>query len=55
MQSDYEFLNPAEDLRRKLYSPFFDDDYPHIRWVKWLSLGGGLKQALAFTRLTVMP
>ena len=54
IQSDYEFVSPQNPLRTKLHSPFHDDDYPHIRKVRWLSLWGGLKQSLAFTRLTLM-
>jgi len=51
---DYDFLPPTHALRSKFYSPFFGDDYPHVRDIRWISLGGGMKQALALTRLTVM-
>lgn len=54
VQSDYEFIPPSNPLRKKLYSQFFDDDFPNIRRVRWLSLWGGLKQPLTFTRLTLM-
>ena len=55
VQGDYDFVPATSPLRKRLYSPHFDDDYPHIRRVRWLSLWGGLKQSLAFTRLTLMP
>jgi predicted Mrr-cat superfamily restriction endonuclease len=54
VQTDYEFLTDGP-LRKKLYSPFFQDEYPHIRRVRWLSVGGGFKQSLTLTRLTLMP
>ena len=55
VQSDYEYLSAAHPLRTRLHSPYFQDDFPHIRRVRWLSLWGGLKRELAFTRLTLMP
>jgi predicted Mrr-cat superfamily restriction endonuclease len=53
---DYDFLGPEPEhpLRHKFYFPFFDDYFPHVRDVRWISLGGGMKQALTLTRLTVM-
>ncbi len=51
---DYDFLPSGSCIRKKLYSPFFDDYFPHVRDVRWVSLGGGMKQSLAFTHLTVM-
>ena len=41
-------------LCKRLYSPYFDDEFPHVRRVRWLSLWGGLKQSLTVTRLTLM-
>jgi predicted Mrr-cat superfamily restriction endonuclease len=55
VQGDYEFVAAPDPLRNKLFSPFFKDHFPHIRRVRWLSLWGGLRRELAFTRLTLMP
>jgi len=55
IQGDYEFLSEGNDLRKRLYSPFFKESFCHIRRVRWLSLWGGLKQNMTFTRLTLMP
>jgi len=55
VQGTYDFLSTSHPLRKKLNSEFFDDDFPHIRRVHWVSLWGGLKRPLAFTKLTVMP
>jgi len=54
VQGGYEFVLESNTLRKKLYSPFFDEYFPNIRRVRWLSLWGGLKQPLALTRLTLM-
>ncbi len=52
---DYEFLREGDPLRNTFYSPFFGEKFWHVRAVQWLSLGGGLKQPLTLTRLTLMP
>jgi predicted Mrr-cat superfamily restriction endonuclease len=54
VQTEYEYLPPSDSLRKKLYSPYFEDEFPHVRRVRWLSLWGGLKQSLTFTRLTLL-
>jgi predicted Mrr-cat superfamily restriction endonuclease len=54
VQGGYEYLAPNTPLRRKLRSAFFEEEYPHIRRVRWLSLGGGMKQSGTLTRLTLM-
>jgi hypothetical protein len=51
---DYAFLQENTDLRNEFYSAYFDDSYPHVREVNWVSLWGGMKQALALTNLTVV-
>jgi predicted Mrr-cat superfamily restriction endonuclease len=51
---DYQFLREGDELRKEFYSPYFDDSYPHVREVNWVSLWGGMKQALAVTKLTVV-
>jgi predicted Mrr-cat superfamily restriction endonuclease len=55
VQDGYDFVAANMPLRQKLRSPFFGDGFPHIRRVRWLSLGGGMKQSAALTRLTLMP
>jgi hypothetical protein len=50
---DYEFLEEENELRKDFYSPYFDDSYPRVREVNWISLWGGMKQRLALTKLTV--
>ena len=54
VQGKYDFVPKSSPLRKKLYSEYFDDEFPNIRHVRWLSLWGGLKQPLTFTRLTLM-
>lgn len=54
VQSDYEFLSSRDPLRKRLYSPYFDDYFPHIRRVRWLSLWGELKQSLTLTKFALM-
>jgi restriction system protein len=51
---DYEFIWSNSPLRTKFHSPYFDDDYPHIRSVHWISLSGAMKQPLTVTRVTEM-
>lgn len=55
VQGGYEYASPNSALRKRLRSEFFGEDFPHIRRVRWLSLGGGMKQSVALTRLTLMP
>jgi len=54
VDSDYDFIEGNDPLREKFYSPYFDDYFPHVRSVRWVSLGRGMKQPLTFTKLTVL-
>jgi len=54
VQDGYDYIHETDPLRERLYSEYFDDYYPHIHRVRWLSLWGGIKQSTAFTRLTLM-
>lgn len=54
IEGAYEFLSEDHPLRQKFYSPYFKDHFPHVRAVRWISLGGGMKQQLTLTRLTIM-
>jgi len=51
---EYEFLQNSNLLREKFHSNFFDDDYPHVRRVNWISLSGAMKQPLTVTKVTEM-
>jgi predicted Mrr-cat superfamily restriction endonuclease len=51
---DYDFIDTNAPLRDKFYSPYFEDYFPHVRPIRWISLGGGMKQPLTLTRLTVL-
>jgi predicted Mrr-cat superfamily restriction endonuclease len=54
VDGDYEFLGNTSPLRQKFRSQRFDEYWLHVRSVRWISLGGGMKQPLSLTRLTVM-
>ena len=54
VDGDYDFIEEDDPLRQKLYSSHFEDYFPHTRPVRWISLGGGMKQPLTFTKLTVL-
>jgi len=54
VQNGYEYVAPNTALRKKLRAEFLGDDFPHIRRVRWLALGGGMKQPVALARLTLM-
>ena len=53
VNGEYEFIEEQDPLRKEFYSPYFDDFFPHTRSVRWISLGGGMKQPLTLTRLAV--
>jgi len=52
--SEYDYLEEKDPLHEKFYSPFFEDYFPHVRSVEWISLGGGMKQPLTLTKLKVL-
>lgn len=52
VEGEYDYLTEGSGLRKKFYSPYWDDDYPHVRDVIWVSLAGGMKQPLTLTKLT---
>jgi predicted Mrr-cat superfamily restriction endonuclease len=54
VEGGYEFLRQDNPMRKKFYSPYFGDDYPHVRKVSWVSLSGGMKQPLTLTRLKLV-
>jgi predicted Mrr-cat superfamily restriction endonuclease len=49
VEGDYLFLAEGDPLRERFSSSV--DYFPHVREVRWVSLGGGMKQPLALTRL----
>lgn len=55
VEGPYGFLNDTDPQRKEFYSAYFDDSFPHVRDVRWVSLGGGMKQPATLNRLTVMP
>jgi len=54
VDGEYDFIKSGHPLREKFYSPYFDDYFPHVRAVRWISLGGGMKQPLTLTKLTIL-
>ena len=54
VEGNYDFIDEKDPLREKFHSPSFNDYFPHVRAIRWISLGGGMKQPLSLTRLTVL-